>query len=150
MSPFAHSLDPLFRPRSVAVVGASAAPGSVGNILMRNLLGSPFGGAVYPVNPKRRSVQGVYAYPTLRAVPGPVDLAVIATPAATVPEQVRAAVECGAKGAIVISAGFSELGDEGRALERQVRDIAKGKLRLIGPNCLGVLYPPSNLNASFA
>jgi acetyltransferase len=150
MSPFAHSLDPLFRPRSVAVVGASAAPGSVGNILMRNLLGSPFGGAVYPVNPKRRAVQGVYAYPTLRDVPGSADLVVIATPAATVPEQIRAAVECGAKGVIVISAGFSELGAEGRALERQVRDIVKGKLRLIGPNCLGVIYPPSNLNASFA
>jgi acetyltransferase len=150
MPPPAHSLDPLFRPQSVAVVGASATRGSVGHILLRNLLASPFGGPVFPVNPNRRSVQGVYAYPTLRAVPGPVDLAVIATPAATAPEQVQAAVECGAKGAIVISAGFSELGPAGRDLERQVRDVAKGKLRLIGPNCLGVIYPPANLNASFA
>jgi acetyltransferase len=134
----------------VAVIGASASPGSVGNTLMRNLLTNPFDGAVYPVNPKRRSIQGVYAYPNLRAVPETVDLAVIATPAATVPGQVRACVECGARSAIVISAGFSELGADGKRLEQQVRDIAKGKLRVIGPNCLGVIHPPSNLNASFA
>jgi acetyltransferase len=79
-----------------------------------------------------------------------VDLAVIATPAASVPEQVRACVATGARTAIVISAGFSELGEEGRALERQVRDLATGNLRLVGPNCLGVIYPPGNLNASFA
>src|SRR3954470_4029407 len=145
-----HSLDPLFCPKSVAVVGASASPGAVGNILMRNLLDSPFGGVVYPVNPKRRSVQGVHACPALRDLPEAVDLVVIATPAVTVAGQMRAAVETGAKSAIVISAGFSELGAEGRALERQVRDIAKGKLRVIGPNCLGVIYPPSGLNASFA
>ena len=117
---------------------------------MRNLLGNPFGGTVYPVNPKQHSVQGVLAYPNMQAVPEAVDLAVIATPAATVPDQVRACVEAGAKSAIVISAGFSELGAEGRALERKVRDIAKGNLRLVGPNCLGVIYPPGNLNASFA
>jgi acetyltransferase len=117
---------------------------------MHNLLANPFGGAVYPVNPTRRSVQGVYAYPSLRAVPESVDLAVIATPAATVPDQVRACVECGARSAIVISAGFAELGAAGRDLGRQVRDIARGKLRVIGPNCLGVIHPPSNLNASFA
>jgi acetyltransferase len=148
--PPGRSLDPLFRPRSVAVIGASATPGRIGNTLMRNLLGNPFGGTVYPVNPKQHSVQGVLAYPNMQAVPEAVDLAVIATPAATVPEQVRACVEAGAKSAIVISAGFSELGAEGRALERQVRDITRGKLRLVGPNCLGVIYPPGNLNASFA
>src|SRR5262245_28442412 len=80
-----RSLDPLFRPRSVAVLGASATPGSVGSILMRNLLDSPFGGAVYPVNPKRPHVHGVHCYPSLAAVPEAIDLAVLATPAATVP-----------------------------------------------------------------
>jgi acetyltransferase len=140
----------LFRPRSVAVIGASAAPGSVGSILMRNLLASPFGGVVYPVNPKRPHVHGVHCYPNLAALPEPVDLAVIATPASTAPGVVREAVEHGAKGAIVISAGFSELGAEGRALEEQLRTTARGKLRLIGPNCLGILHPPSGLNASFA
>jgi acetyltransferase len=145
-----RSLDPLFRPRSVAVIGASGTPGRIGNTLMRNLLRNPFGGTVYPVNPKSRSVQGVFAYPNLAAVPEAVDLAVIATPAATVVDQVRACVEYGVKSVIVISAGFSELGAQGRALERQVRDITHGKLRLVGPNCLGVIYPPGNLNASFA
>src|SRR4051794_11855971 len=103
-----RSLDPLFRPRSVAVIGASGTPGRIGNTLMRNLLRNPFGGTVYPVNPKSRSVQGVFAYPNLKAVPEAVDLAVIATPAATVTGQVRACVESGAKSVIVISAGFSE------------------------------------------
>lgn len=146
----ASSLDPIFKPQSVAVVGASATPGSVGSILMRNLMENPFGGVVFPINPKRDAVHGVLCYPSLAAVPRPVDLAVIATPAATVPDAVRQCVERGIQGAIVISAGFSELGAEGRALERQVREIARGKLRLIGPNCLGVIHPPSRLNASFA
>lgn len=145
-----HSLDPIFHPKSVAVIGASATPGSVGSILMRNLMEHPFGGTVFPVNPKRRSVHGVYCYPHLAALPEPVDLAVIATPAPTVPGQVKECVDRGVKGAIVISAGFSELGAEGRALEAQIRQAAKGKMRLIGPNCLGVLHPPSGLNASFA
>ena len=83
------SLDPIFHPHSVAVFGASATPGSVGAILMRNLLENPFGGGVYPVNPKRRSVRGVHCYPDLAAVPEAIDLAVIATPAPTVPALVR-------------------------------------------------------------
>src|SRR5262245_14618578 len=143
-------LDPLFRPASVAVLGASATPGSVGSILMRNLLENPFGGVVYPVNPKRKAVHGVRCYATLAEVPEAVELAVIATPAATVPGTVRDCVARGVRGAIVISAGFSELGAAGRALEDEVRALARGRLRLIGPNCLGVLHPPSGLNASFA
>jgi acetyltransferase len=148
--PFLHSLDPLFRPSSVAVVGASATAGSVGSILIRNLLGSPFGGVVYPINPNRKAVHGVLCYPSLEAVPEVVDLAVIATPAAAVPGAVRQCVGRGVPAAIIISAGFSELGAEGRALERQVRDAARGKLRIVGPNCLGILQPYSGLNASFA
>jgi acetyltransferase len=150
MTPLRHSLDPIFRPRSVAVVGASATPGSIGSILIRNLLEIPFGGVVYPVNPKRRAVHSVYCYPNLSAVPEPVDLAVIATPAATVPAVVRDCVARGVKGAIVLSAGFSELGAAGRALEDEVRQAVRGRMRLIGPNCLGIIHPPSNLNASFA
>jgi len=144
------SLDPLFRPHSVAVFGASARPGSVGNILMRNLLENPFGGVVFPINPKRRVVQGVLCYPNLAAVPEPVELAVIATPAATVPNLVRECVERGVAAAIILSAGFAELGAEGRKLEDEVRGLARGKMRIIGPNCLGIIHPPSNLNASFA
>jgi acetyltransferase len=150
MKPFTHSLDPFFKPASVAVVGASATPGSVGSILMDNLVTNQFGGVVYPVNPKRRAVHGVYCYPSLRDLPEIVDLAVLATPAATVPETIRHCVGLGIPAAIVISAGFSELGAEGRKLEQEIQTIARGKMRLIGPNCLGVIHPSSGLNASFA
>jgi acetyltransferase len=147
---FAHSLDPLFRPSSVAVVGASITAGSVGSILMKNLLASPFGGVVYPVNPKRPHVHGVRCYPNLAVLPEVVELVMISVPAAAVPCAVQEAVDAGVKGAIIISAGFSELGDAGRALEAQIHATAKGRMRLIGPNCLGVIRPPSGLNASFA
>lgn len=150
MAVLRSSLDSLFRPQSVAVFGASATPGSVGNILMRNLLENPFGGVVYPINPKRRAVQGVYCYPNLAAVPEKVELAVLATPAATVPKLVRECVERGVAAAIIISAGFAELGTDGRKLEAEIRGIARGKMRIVGPNCLGIIHPPSNLNASFA
>jgi acetyltransferase len=146
----AHSLDPIFRPRSVAVIGASATPGGVGSILLRNLLASPFGGVVYPVNPKRHTVHGVLCHADLDALPERVELAVIATPAATVPDVVAQCVRHGIPAAIIISAGFSELGAEGRALEARIRELARGKMRIVGPNCLGVLHPPSGLNASFA
>ena len=145
-----RSLDPLFHPRAVAVIGATSRAGSIGSILMRNLLATPFGGVVYPVNPKRRAVHGVYCYPSLKDLPGPVDLAVIATPAATVPAVIQECADNGVKGAIVISAGFSELGAPGRALEEAVRVAARGRLRVIGPNCLGIIHPASGLNASFA
>src|ERR1700758_1574433 len=108
MPGFSHSLDPLFRPRSVAVLGASATPGSVGSILIRNLLENQFGGVVYPINPKRKAVHGVHCYPSLAAIPEPIDLAVIATPAVTVPGLIQECVTQHVKAAIVISAGFSE------------------------------------------
>lgn len=147
---FTSSLDPIFQPQSVAVVGASATPGSVGSILMRNLIESPFGGVVYPINPKRKAVHGVLCYRSIRELPESVDLAVIATPAVTVPGVIQECVERKIKGAIVISAGFSELGAEGRKLEQQLRELARGKMRIVGPNCLGIIHPPSRLNASFA
>ncbi len=145
-----HSLDPLFRPSSVAVVGASETSGSVGSILMKNLMENPFNGVVYPVNPKRKAVHGVLCYPDLKAVPEPVDLAVVATPAKTVPGIIRECADLGIKGAIIISAGFSELGEDGKKLEADIAEASQGKLRIIGPNCLGVIHPPSNMNASFA
>ncbi len=144
------SLDSLFRPRSVAVFGASDNAGSIGNILVRNLLENPFGGTVFPINPKRSVVQGIACYPNLAAVSARVELAVIATPAATVPDVVRDCVEHNVAAAIIISVGFAELGAEGRKLEDEIRGIAHGKLRIVGPNCLGILHPPSNLNASCA
>src|SRR5260370_28777417 len=123
-----HSLDALFKPQSVAVLGASTSVGSVGSILMHNLLANPFGGIVYPIKPKRKAVHGVGDYPDLASVPERPDLAVIATPAATVPALVKDCAERGVPAAIVISAGFSELGAEGRALEQHIR-AARGKMR---------------------
>src|SRR5579875_1746395 len=105
MTVLRSSLDSLFHPQSVAVFGASARRGSVGNILMRNLLENPFGGVVFPINPKHQAVQGVHCYPNLAAVPEKVELAVIATPAATVPNLVRDCIAHGAAAAVIISAG---------------------------------------------
>ncbi len=144
-------LDALFEPKNVAVIGASERPGSVGRTLLRNLAGNPFGGAVFPVNPKRRSVLGIQAYAAVGEVPAPVDLAVIVTPAPTVPGLVRECVAAGVKGAIIISAGFKEIGEAGVRLEQEIlAEARKGRLRLIGPNCLGVMRPLTGLNATFA
>lgn len=144
-------LDAIFKPHAVAVIGASEEPQSVGRTILANLISSPFGGAVFPVNPKRRYVLGIKAYPTIGEVPESVDLAVIATPAPTVPGIIAECVRAGVRGAIIISAGFKERGPEGVELERQVLEEARrGRMRLIGPNCLGAMMPPSGLNATFA
>ncbi|MCC6628564.1 MAG: bifunctional acetate--CoA ligase family protein/GNAT family N-acetyltransferase [Chloroflexi bacterium] len=145
------SLDVFFRPQRIAVVGATETPGSVGRTLMQNLLANPFGGAVYPVNLRRPSVLGVAAYPTIAAVPHTPDLAIIVTPAPVVPAVIAECVTAGVKGAIVISAGFKEIGPAGAALEQQIlAEARRGPMRVIGPNCLGVMSPLSGLNATFA
>ncbi|MBP0021866.1 MAG: bifunctional acetate--CoA ligase family protein/GNAT family N-acetyltransferase [Cyanobacteria bacterium SBLK] len=144
-------LDVFFRPQNVALIGASEKSSSVGRTLLWNLIGHPFGGTVFPVNPKRSSVLGIKAYPNIAAVPEAVDLAIVATPAATVPRVIAECAEAGVKGAIVISAGFKEIGPEGIALEQEILAIARGsQMRIIGPNCLGVMNPVSGLNATFA
>ncbi len=146
-----RALQAIFAPRNVAVIGATEKPGSVGRTILWNLISSPFGGAVFPVNPKRQNVLGIKAYPGIREIPDPIDLAVIVTPAPTVPDIVGDCVEIGAKGAIIISAGFKEVGPEGAALENQILERArKGQMRIIGPNCLGVMNPLTGLNATFA
>ena len=144
------ALDAIFKPRSVAVVGATERMGAVGRTILYNLISSPFGGVVYPVNPSREAVLGVKAYSSLSACPGPVDLVVIVTPAKTVPALIQEAVDNGIQGAIIISAGFKESGPEGVAAEHEILRIADGKMRIIGPNCLGVMNPISGLNATFA
>jgi acetyltransferase len=144
-------LDVIFSPRNVAVIGATETPNSVGRTLLWNLVSNPFGGTVFPVNPKRPSVLGIKAYKSIRDVPEKVDLAVIVTPAPTVPGIIAECVDAGVRGAIIISAGFKELGPPGVELERQVLENARrGKMRIIGPNCLGVMNPISGLNATFA
>src|SRR3974390_1868785 len=145
-----HPLDPLFMPQRVAVIGASERPGSVGRSILWNLLSSPFGGTVFPVNSKRPNVLGIKAYPSLRDLPDKVDLVVISTPADTVPDLIAEAVEFGIPAGIVISAGFKEHGEHGKELEREVAQTIHGKMRLIGPNCLGVMNPVRGLNATFA
>ncbi|NJC96344.1 MAG: bifunctional acetate--CoA ligase family protein/GNAT family N-acetyltransferase [Anaerolineae bacterium] len=144
-------LDAIFAPKSVAVIGATETPGSVGRTIVWNLISSTFGGTIYPVNPKRSSVLGIKAYPSLSAVPETVDLIVVVTPARTVPGIIKEAGEREVKGAIIISAGFKETGPEGAELERQIMEHAqRGEMRIIGPNCLGVMSPTTGLNATFA
>jgi len=144
-------LDIIFSPKTIAVIGATEKAGSVGRTVLWNLVSTPFGGTVFPVNPKRHSVLGIKAYPTIARVPEPVDLAVIATPAATVPEVIQECVDAGVKGAIILSAGFKESGAAGAVLEQKILEQARrGKMRIIGPNCLGVMRPRTGLNATFA
>jgi len=148
-SPQRSPLAAIFRPQNVAVIGATERPGSVGRTLLWNLLSTPFGGTVFPVNPKRGSVLGIKSYPNIQAVPDPVDLAVVVTPAAAVPGVIAECAAAGVKGAIVISAGFREVGPAGVALEQEI--LAKaGAMRIVGPNCLGVMNPGLGLNATFA
>ncbi|MBE0625567.1 MAG: bifunctional acetate--CoA ligase family protein/GNAT family N-acetyltransferase [Burkholderiales bacterium] len=144
------ALRAIFAPKSVAVVGATEKEGGVGRTVLWNLISNPFGGAVYPINKRHKQVLGIKAYSSIAQVPEPVDLAVIVTPAPTVPGVVSECVAAGVKGAIIISAGFKEAGAAGVELERKIAEIAHGKLRLIGPNCLGVMRPRTHLNATFA
>ncbi len=147
------SLQPFFTPRSVAVVGASRDPGSIGYRILESLVMNRFNGPVYPVNPKAQVVGSILAYPTVAAIPGPVDLAVITVPKDVVSQVVD---DCGAKGVralVIISAGFGETGEEGRAAQEALRAKARGYgMRLVGPNCLGLLNtaPEVRLNASFS
>ncbi len=146
-----NPLDAFFSPTSVAVVGATEKEGSVGRTLSWNLISSPFGGAVFPINPKRSSVLGVKAYPTLAAVPDPLDLVVVCTPAPSVPAVIDECAELGIRNVIVISAGFKETGPDGVELERRILERARSaRIRVVGPNCLGVMSPISGLNATFA
>jgi acetyltransferase len=146
-----QALDTIFAPKSVAVIGASETPSSVGRTIVWNLISSSFGGTIYPVNPKRSSILGIKTYPNLSAVPEIVDLIVVATPAPSVPAVIEEAADLGVKSAIIISAGFKETGPEGVKLERQIMEhVRRGKMRIIGPNCLGVMSPVTGLNATFA
>lgn len=145
-----HYLNRFFNPKSVAIVGASERPESVGHRLLLNMQEAGFAGGLYPVNNKREELLGLKAYPDLNAVPEDLDLVVIATPAATVPGIVRQCGEKGVTSVIIITAGFGELGDEGKRLQQEVLDIAhRYNIRIIGPNCLGVVRPSGQLNATF-
>jgi acetyltransferase len=146
-----RNLDVLFRPRSVALIGASKQPRSVGSVLAHNLLAAGFDGPVMPVNPHEVAIAGVLSYPSIEALPLVPDLAVVATPPASVPQIVAGLGARGTRAVVVITAGFAELGDEGRRLQQAMLDAAKPyTLRIVGPNCLGIAVPGHGINASFA
>ncbi len=146
-----HYLTPLFEPASVAIIGASERAGAIGTVLVTNMRAAQYRGALFAVNPKHRSVQGVPCFPSIGKVPQRVDLAVIATPPETVPQLM---VECGLAGVravVIITAGFAETGSAGTRLERAVMDNARRYgVRVVGPNCLGIMRPDIGLNATFA
>ncbi|MCW3989466.1 MAG: bifunctional acetate--CoA ligase family protein/GNAT family N-acetyltransferase [Candidatus Bathyarchaeota archaeon] len=144
------NLDKIFNPESIALIGASDREGSVGYFLMKNLTEAGYRGRVYPVNLRKTEVLGFKAYPAVDQLPETVDLAIIAIPAEGVPDMVEQCGKNGIIGIIIISAGFKETGEEGRALEERITDIRKRyNLRILGPNCLGIIRPDINLNATF-
>jgi acetyltransferase len=141
--------DFMFAPGCVALVGASERPGSVGAVTLRNLRSGGFRGSLYLVNPKHETIGGARAYPGLKQLPVVPELAVIATPRDQVANVVRDLASIGAKAAVVITAGFAELGERGKAMQREIVEAA-GPVRLVGPNCIGIIVPAAGLNASFA
>jgi acetyltransferase len=149
----AEQLKAIFAPRSVAVIGASSKPQSLGRAVFANLLFAGYNGCVYPVNSKTKNVLGVRAYPSVLDVPDDVDLAVVLVPAGMVPQVLKEAGRKGCKGAVVISAGFKEVGGEGVERERQLQEIAQNYgITVVGPNCFGVINtdPSVSLNATFS
>ena len=149
--PERHYLTPLFEPAAVAVIGATERAGAVGQVLIGNMLAAGYRGELFAVNPKWKSVQGVPCFASIGKVPRRVDLAVIATPANTVPKVIEQCGRAGVSAAVVISAGFSDAGPAGARLEQALLENARRhRLRLVGPNCLGLMRPALGLNATFA
>lgn len=146
-----RKLNSIFRPKRIALIGVPANPDTVGGMTLRNLVSGGFRGVVYPVNPKYEAVLGIPCFPNVKSLPKVPDLAVITTNAQAVPQIVEECGEAGIKGIIIMSAGFKETGDEGKELEDRVKLIVKKyNMRVIGPNCLGVIVPHQNMNISFA
>jgi len=145
-----ENMKALFEPESIAVIGAAREEGKLGNIILRNLISSEFEGSLYPVNPKADEILGMKCYHSVSEVPDTVDLIVVVVPNRFVPAVVEEAGEKGVKAAIIISAGFKEIGLEGAELERKVGDLAKKyDMRVLGPNCLGLINRHHNMNATF-
>jgi acetyl coenzyme A synthetase (ADP forming)-like protein len=151
--PATRALDPIFSPRSIAVVGASRRRDSIGFALLHNLVASEFNGAIFPVNPQARAIHSLKCYPSLAAIPDPVDLAVVMVPRKLVQGVIEECIAKGVRGLVVITAGFSETGEEGARHERVLRETVRGAgVRMIGPNCMGVINTDAevSLNATFA
>lgn len=141
----------LFNPQQVAVIGASASPQKIGYAIVENLIKSGYQGKIYPINPKAKEILGLPCYENIAKVGGPVDLAIISVPAKLCVQVARECGEAGVKGAIIVTAGFKEIGGEGLKLERELQKIGqKYSMRLVGPNCVGLMDTHASLNASFA
>ena len=147
-----QKLDKILNPKRIALIGVTINPNSVGGKVLNNLVGGGFRGVVYPVNPQFEAVLGIQCYPDIKSVPKTPDLAVICTAAIEVPEIVQQCGELGIEGVIIMTSGFKEEGPEGRILEEKIIEIKKKfeNLRILGPNCLGIIAPHHNLNVSFA
>ena len=146
-----HYLHKIFEPQSVAVIGASERPASVGAQVLRNILDGGFSGDIYPVNPNHDKVQGLRAYASIGEIDHPVDLVVIAIPASAIPDVIHQCGEHDVGAVVVLSAGFAEIGKRGKALQDEIVDVARTHgIPLVGPNCLGVIRPRVGLNATFA
>ncbi|MDX9905149.1 MAG: bifunctional acetate--CoA ligase family protein/GNAT family N-acetyltransferase [Bacteroidales bacterium] len=146
------TLQKIFRPQRIAIIGVSNDPNSVGGITLKNLVGGGFQGVVYPINPKHEAVMGIPCYPDVKSLPKVPDLAVICTNAKSVPGLLKDCGDAGILGIIIMSAGFKETGPEGKKLEEEVKAIVAKYtgMRVIGPNCLGIIVPGNNMNVSFA
>ncbi len=146
-----HNLDKIFQPKSIAVIGASEKKGSIGSVIMKNLVKGGYPGEIYPVNTKHHVICNLPVFPSILNINAPVDLVVIATPIFTVPQIIKESVAIGAGGIIIISAGGKETGEQGKQMETRIKKAAEGTgIRIIGPNCLGVISSLSKMNASFA
>ncbi len=147
----AHRLEKIFQPKTIAAIGASDREGTVGNALIKNILGGTYTGKTYPVNPKHRTIQGLKSYRSVLKIPDTIDLAVIATPARIVPKVMEECGQAGVGGVVIISAGFKEAGEKGQSMYDEISQISrKYNLRIVGPNCVGFINPSIGLNASFA
>ncbi|MBF0231237.1 MAG: CoA-binding protein [Desulfamplus sp.] len=146
-----YNLDRIFKPQHIAVVGASEKAGTIGNALMKSLVNGGFSGMLSPVNPKHKTIHGHDAFKSVSLLQTKLDLAIIATPIHTVIDIVSECVEKKVGGVIIISAGGKEIGEKGREIEEKIQQIAyAGGLRIVGPNCMGIIMPGVKLNASFA
>ena len=143
-------LESFFNPRSVAIVGASRQEGKVGYEILANMIEAGYEGKIFPVNPKAEEIEGLKCYSDLASIPAAPELVLIVVPAKMVPAVMQQCAKVGTKAVVIITAGFKEVGEEGRALERQVIQTARqAGIRVIGPNCLGLIVPANHLNASF-
>ncbi|HEY6011630.1 MAG TPA: CoA-binding protein, partial [Nitrospirota bacterium] len=144
-------LDAIFNPGAIAVIGASADPGKVGHVILNNLIRFNFRGSVHPVNPSGGEILGLPVFRAIADIPSPVDLAVIVIPAKFVPAALRDCAAAGVQAAIVISAGFKESGKDGTLLEEELKTIRRETdIRILGPNCLGLINTANDMNATFA